>query len=305
MDKKLRPTHHHTPTSEIRKEFAMNSIADSNNKSKMYSEVELITPVKAAEYLEHNLGNNRNIREHRVAAYARDMASGKWELTPSGIAFDEDGVLVDGQHRLRAVISADTPVYMNVTRNVPHDAVAAIDRGLKRNYSDAAKLAGIKDTVLLNPAFTSMMRRLILFEMGWKSASDSDILRLYDGFKVEVNKVARNAGINAWPLDGVVRAAYLAALIAGVDETDIYAFNQCFVHGKILGDYNTTAAMSFKNEFVNARIKHQSMTNAAKYYGTQNALYYFLKENGYRKHSGERYNIKDKVFAVMKGDNNE
>ena len=39
---------------------------------------------------------------------ARDMKAGHWRLTHQGIAFDPAGVLIDGQHRLWAIVESDT-----------------------------------------------------------------------------------------------------------------------------------------------------------------------------------------------------
>lgn len=62
---------------------------------------------------------NRPINKSMVDSYASDMARGRWGLSHQGIAFDEDGRLIDGQHRLWAVIRASIPVIMTVTTGVP------------------------------------------------------------------------------------------------------------------------------------------------------------------------------------------
>lgn len=62
---------------------------------------------------------NRNINKDLVNTYASDMARGRWGITHQGLAFDEYGRLLDGQHRLWAVIKAGIPVVMAVTTGVP------------------------------------------------------------------------------------------------------------------------------------------------------------------------------------------
>lgn len=42
-----------------------------------------------------------------VKGFAEAMSRGEWMVTHQGIAFSSAGVLVDGQHRLAAVIEAE------------------------------------------------------------------------------------------------------------------------------------------------------------------------------------------------------
>ena len=111
----------------------------------MYSRVETITPNVAAEYLTHNktegVQRNRRPTKNAIYRYAEDMKNGRWQLTPQGIAFFENGNLADGQHRLRAIIAANVPVQMNVTYDVPNDSTL-FDRGVARSLSDSLHMSG-------------------------------------------------------------------------------------------------------------------------------------------------------------------
>ena len=84
----------------------------------MNIKVETITPSWASEVLEKR--NTRNIRFQKTWAekLARDIKAGTFLLTHQGIAFDEDGILLDGQHRLAAVVMANKPVEMLVSRGI-------------------------------------------------------------------------------------------------------------------------------------------------------------------------------------------
>lgn len=84
----------------------------------MKTRVEQLTPNIAAKYLEKNT-NNRTISQSLVDRYASDMSAGHWGLTHQGIAFDEDGNLLDGQHRCLAVIKSGVTVQILVTRELP------------------------------------------------------------------------------------------------------------------------------------------------------------------------------------------
>ena len=69
------------------------------------SRVQKISPEKAAEMLAANTAN-RPLSRSTVQAFAEAMRRGDWLVTHQGIAVDTNGVLVDGQHRLAAVIEA-------------------------------------------------------------------------------------------------------------------------------------------------------------------------------------------------------
>ena len=83
-----------------------------------------VTPALALEWLE-KMGANRSVAQRYVEAFARDMRAGEWTLNGETIKFDVQGRLVDGQHRLWAVVQADVTVEMDVARDVPEAAMQA------------------------------------------------------------------------------------------------------------------------------------------------------------------------------------
>src|SRR5437588_12211091 len=92
----------------------------SNSESRrasVRSRVQTITPAKAGEMLDANT-TNRPLSKAVVRSFAEAMRRGEWVVTHQGIAFDTAGVLVDGQHRLAAIIEADLPVDLTVFTEV-------------------------------------------------------------------------------------------------------------------------------------------------------------------------------------------
>ncbi len=104
-------------------------------------DLELITPEKAKAYLETS-GPNRILSKDIAAKYARDIAAERWMIGTQGIGFDTSGRLIDGQHRMRAVILAGKAVYMPVFRNLHPEAIRTIDDNRKRTFSDDLKIEG-------------------------------------------------------------------------------------------------------------------------------------------------------------------
>jgi hypothetical protein len=101
---------------------------------------ELITPQIAATYMERNFDRNRSLRKGWIATLKQVMAAGEFRPTHQGIAFDEQGHLIDGQHRLQAVIESGISVWLLVARDVPRDAVLTIDLHARRNPADQIRI---------------------------------------------------------------------------------------------------------------------------------------------------------------------
>lgn len=105
---------------------------------------ETITPKKAEAYLATSEGN-RPQSKITVQSYARAMANGGWQVNGQCIIFDEDGHLLDGHHRLNAVIRADKAVVFGVLRGVDKRAFTTIDCGLKRTAGQILAMSGVKN----------------------------------------------------------------------------------------------------------------------------------------------------------------
>jgi len=123
------------------------------------SKVQTITPKKAAEYLERNTAN-RPLSSRTVKDFAAAMRRGEWRITHQGVAFDSTGALVDGQHRLAAIVEADIPVEITVFTEVPEGAFDVLDTGKRRNAADVLAIDGEKSAVML----AAMVRTVWLYE---------------------------------------------------------------------------------------------------------------------------------------------
>lgn len=118
--------------------------------------LETITPKQASAYLKLNLENNRTISKRWVGNIALLMEKGQWDLNGETIKFsiDENGqeVLIDGQHRLMAIVQYGKPFNQLVVRGLPVDTFKTIDSGRKRQAHDVLKIMGHSQTTLLAAA---------------------------------------------------------------------------------------------------------------------------------------------------------
>lgn len=96
----------------------------------------------AEAYLQHNT-DNRPINKARVNFYAEQMEKGLWKMNGEAICFDQHGRLVNGQHRMLAIIEAGIPVEMLVCRNVDEESFKTYDSGMNRKAADIFALCDI------------------------------------------------------------------------------------------------------------------------------------------------------------------
>jgi len=106
-------------------------------------DVELVTPHKASDWLEKNR-RNRPKREGQIDRYIDQMKEGNWMVSPDAIAFDENGRLINGQHRLTAIVRAGQAQRQLVARGLDPDARLISDVGAKRTASDMLHIEGYR-----------------------------------------------------------------------------------------------------------------------------------------------------------------
>lgn len=115
----------------------------------MKIEKTLITPKLASQLLAHN-DENRTYRPTWAEAFAQDMRDGKWTLTPQTIAIGKSKRVLDGQHRLNAVILSGKSVWMMVAYDVENeeDVFAHTDITHARSLKDITRLPTWEISVL-------------------------------------------------------------------------------------------------------------------------------------------------------------
>lgn len=190
-------------------------------------EVVNVTMTIAKKWLGTNT-HNRNISQSRVDTYATDILADKWHLTHQGIAFDKEGVLMDGQHRLLAVILAQEvagdekkiSVPMLVTWGVSREAMVVIDGMLVRKIGDQLHLFDGLENGRRYEAGCRVIRFIEKREYGGKLTVDMarDI--------IERHKSGLEWAIGTCTKDPIARAPIIGALAYAypTDEEKVNAF---------------------------------------------------------------------------------
>ncbi len=120
--------------------------------------IETITPRQAEHCLAANRGNRNIVRSH-VSALARDITNGQWMFNAQPICFSASGRLLNGQHRLSAVIEAGEPIEVMVMRNLPEEAFETYDKQAKKAPAADEMFEDFGDKALISATAVLLWRR--------------------------------------------------------------------------------------------------------------------------------------------------
>jgi len=110
-----------------------------------------ITPEWAKRVIDTQNTKNRPVNIHHVKRLAKSMTDGSWIENGDTICFSGD-TLVDGQHRLHAVIRSGASIKSLVVYGLGADAFETKDIGKRRSHADALSARGEKNTTRLSAA---------------------------------------------------------------------------------------------------------------------------------------------------------
>jgi hypothetical protein len=182
----------------------------------IHTTVERITPASAQAYLERNT-NNRSMRVKHVDKLASDIVEGRWHMNGSSVVFNGDGTLLDGQHRLAAIVQAGVPVDMIVVRGVSKAAMATIDANITRKASDVATLRGYTNTAQLIGTARLLISVKTGLQVDGERASTGllmDFLQMHPHLQDSVTTAFRFSGI--LPVTAIAAWHYLSFYIGGM-----------------------------------------------------------------------------------------
>lgn len=160
------------------------------------AKVVTVTPAIAKKWLA-TMVTNRTLSEGRAVQYADLMSAGQWRVTNEGIGFDENGRLVDGQHRLRAVQISGIPTRMLVVGNMAWgdgELMGCINEGKARNPGDFFGMRGVT-----GPAHKAAVARAFVVIQSM-TLGRINRLRMWEVYKIFQREIDWGAEIYAIPL---------------------------------------------------------------------------------------------------------
>ena len=206
------------------------------------TEIQKITPEIAKAYLATNIGHQRNVTKSHVLHLKQAMEKDQWMMTGHPIVFDFEGRLIDGQHRLLAVIESGKSVDFLVVRGVHSDAFKAMDRGKIRSNGNMFAIHGVENYVMVASATSGVLnyRRALKSNDGkggslnsYTRPTTAELIEEYDANQAQYqdavlvgNKIKRLM----MPSVGAIVAA-LALIDAKHSNVSVLSFWESFTEG--------------------------------------------------------------------------
>jgi hypothetical protein len=126
-------------------ELELGVMCEEPTLAELYKDVRVsivrVTPDVAREWLEKNQRNRKLSKKHRNFL-SSVMKAGDYLLNGETIIFDTDGILMDGQHRLYAVIESETAQDFLVVRGIVPEAFDTLDGGRARTTGEVLAMEG-------------------------------------------------------------------------------------------------------------------------------------------------------------------
>ena len=120
-------------------------IFDDLLKSKSLTHTIIRFTPQLAEYILSNLNvGNRHHKPAKIKLYKQSMYNNNWELNGESIKFGHDGLLKDGQNRLKACLQSKKDFLSCVHFGLEPKFFLNLDTGANRNAGDVFKIMGIR-----------------------------------------------------------------------------------------------------------------------------------------------------------------
>lgn len=258
----------------------------------MKVELMKITPSIALKMLEGNT-NNRKIDLSHVSYLANEMRSGRWMENGDPIRFNGSSLL-DGQHRLYAIVKADTSVRTVVVRDLGPEAFKTINVGGKgRTMGQVLSLSGETNTNVLSGAIRVVndMRT----DTNWKRSSQTlspqyffDFLRDEPGIRDSVVKMGRLKHLKK--ISGPSIPSGMHHLFMGIDEAKADEFMNDLDTGLVHDQYDPVYMLRQRLiDNASSRVKMERTMMLALYVKAWNARFVGTKIKNLKWAIGEQF----------------
>ncbi len=138
------------------------------------------TPEQAKKLLEKN-SMNRPPRQKVVDFYAKEMVDGNWQAdTGETIKFAKSGKLLDGQHRLLAVIKSGIGQWFHFVHGLDENTFKVLDTGAKRSTGNIFDIHGVTNGAGISALIQSWNRiKNNKYQDRTSFLSATDLLKIY------------------------------------------------------------------------------------------------------------------------------
>lgn len=170
-----------------------------------------VTPEMAMRLLDANK-LNRPLASGHAERIAQQITNGKWRFNGDTIKISDTGDVLDGQHRLWAIIESKTAVETIIVDGIKRDAFATIDTIRKpRSLGDTVALSG-------NTRHRSVIGGALSWLVRWQRGA-------IEAYKMPKNRI-ENSDVEAALTDnpGIIRAVERACTVRSVANPSLMGF---------------------------------------------------------------------------------
>jgi len=190
----------------------------------MKTEVREISPSIATEMLKKNY-NNRKLSKQNVRYLSKQMKDGQWLFDGQPIRFDEFERLLDGQHRLSAVIESDTTQKFLIVSGLSGDTFKVMDTGKSRSGGDSLLVLGVRYATDVS----AIAKASIRFKSGYygdsssrMNASNTDIVKWWEDNKSSnIEELIKKADVLKRSFSGVMTRSQVAFFMYTFNEVNV------------------------------------------------------------------------------------
>lgn len=272
-----------------------------------------ITPEIATELLTLNFTRNRNMSATRITQYANAIKNGEWGLSTDAIGISKSGYLINGQHRLNAVMESNIPTQFIVLTGIPDDSVYYLDGGLARSIASQLRIAN-EDKLYGNNTAVAFVKSLLA-----KSGTPEKTIRCLTATEVE-GYITRYYNLCKYAVTrrkkGTICHSDLYTIIFGALGTGkiTYAqmddFFECINYQNVYKGniYNYTAPLKLREWYFSkgVRVPNDGMLREEFKSKIEEALYCFANNVRSKKHKGreiykanlESYDVANEIIKA-------
>lgn len=153
---------------------------------------QFITPEMAKQFLANNTGN-RQVKLNVVEKYANDIKYDRWKAnTGETIKISDKGRILDGQHRLHAIIKADIGLNFHLATGLCDSVFDVIDTGANRTGKDVFTINNTINASVL-PSIIQSYKTVKLCKIKFKQSTLTNqmILDVYNENPEEWQNIVR------------------------------------------------------------------------------------------------------------------
>jgi hypothetical protein len=249
-------------------------------------EIGKIYPPMAQKMLDNQI-HNRKLKNQLIYRLIQDLKAGKWPLTGEAIIENDKGQVINGQHRLTAIVKSGIPMVTLIIRGIKEDAEAAIDTGRQRTPGDVFQLRGvnfssfISRTSKLMVMFDTKLDEIIEAQRITRdigTISNPVIYQYYLDHKNEIETACFHFKKNHPSIIKTGRSvmSFVLAYLKRIDEAKAYEFIESYETGT-LKNKNWRPLMEIRDDFMTRdrkKVKLNELHKISTLFGLWNVIYH-------------------------------